>query len=178
MLKKKTDDYELFLGKQGKNVLVGAPEKFQHLRDWTTQIVPNEKRHLAPLFQTDNYDNLIDSVTSVCILNGSKAERNLGYLGDTGSPFLTSLMIEQVEKTQKGFDDLIKGFRERVQCEQKSDGWAFARGMELYLITKSLVGCKVSSLSHLIKEVMYLPYKVDSIEKRTYLPFDHIFKKA
>jgi hypothetical protein len=28
MLKKKTDDYELFLGKQGKNVLVGAPEKF------------------------------------------------------------------------------------------------------------------------------------------------------
>jgi hypothetical protein len=57
---------------------------------------------------------LIDSVTSVCILNGSKAERNLGYLGDTGSPFLTSLMIEQVEKTQKGFDDLIKGFRERV----------------------------------------------------------------
>lgn len=98
LLKKKTDDYELFLGKQGKNSLQGPPEKVQPYRDWVRQVLPHSMSHIAAILQQDNLDNLLDSCASVCTGDEAKAERNLGYLGDTGSPMAMALMLQQVAR--------------------------------------------------------------------------------
>lgn len=37
-MKKKSDDYELFLGKQGKNMIIGPPEKIKAYQDWTALV--------------------------------------------------------------------------------------------------------------------------------------------
>jgi len=34
--KKKSDDYELFLGKSGKNIFIGQEEQIKPFQEWTT----------------------------------------------------------------------------------------------------------------------------------------------
>jgi len=108
LLKKKTDDYELFLGKQGKNLLQGPPDKVQPYRDWASKLVTHTMSHIAAILSQDNFDNIVDSCSSVCIGDEDRGERNLGYLGDAGSPLAMALLLQQVSKGQKPIKEVVE----------------------------------------------------------------------
>jgi hypothetical protein len=50
MLKKKSDDYELFLGKSGKNLILGPPEKHKHCKDWINIVMRFNLEHFSKTF--------------------------------------------------------------------------------------------------------------------------------
>lgn len=64
-LKKKSDDYELFLGKSGKNLLLGPADRIKAFQDWSTVVMKFSLNHVAPFFEQDNYENLMDTSLNV-----------------------------------------------------------------------------------------------------------------
>ena len=57
MLKKKSDDYELFLGKSGKNMILGPAEKHKPYQDWVNLVLKFNLEHLAKsMADPENYE--------------------------------------------------------------------------------------------------------------------------
>jgi hypothetical protein len=81
--KKKTDDYELFLGKSGKNAILGTLEPVRATREWVTKVVPLALDHLAGFYEAENFENLMETVMQSMLSGGSghMIERNIGFLG-------------------------------------------------------------------------------------------------
>ena len=50
MLKKKSDDYELFLGKSGKNLIMGPAEKHKAYKDWVNLVLKFNLEHFSKSF--------------------------------------------------------------------------------------------------------------------------------
>ena len=62
MLKKKSDDYELFLGKSGKNLILGPPEKHKPHRDWVNLVMKLSLEHFAKnLGDSENFEVILDT---------------------------------------------------------------------------------------------------------------------
>ncbi len=86
-MKKKSDDYELFLGKSGKNFIIGPPEKIKAYQDWTNQVMKFSMSHIAPIFEQENIENLMDISINELNSNVEKIEKNVTYLGQSGKVF-------------------------------------------------------------------------------------------
>lgn len=50
-MKKKSDDYELFMGKSGKNMIIGPQEKIKTFQDWVTLVMKFNLDHISPLYE-------------------------------------------------------------------------------------------------------------------------------
>ena len=87
-MKKKSDDYELFLGKSGKNYIIGSPEKIKTYQDWVNLAFKFSLEHLAPIYEQENFENIIDiSILEMSKQNTDKIEKNLLFLGKSGRIF-------------------------------------------------------------------------------------------
>ncbi len=61
ILKKKSDDYELFLGKSGKNLIMGPAEKHKPYMDWINLVLKFNLEHFAKgMGDPENYGVIIE----------------------------------------------------------------------------------------------------------------------
>ena len=76
--KDKSDEYEMFLGKSGKNKLEGKEDYIDYYKNFSEIIIKNH--YLKDIFEADNFDNFM--TTSVEYLEGNqpKVLTNLSYL--------------------------------------------------------------------------------------------------
>eukprot|EP00347_Sterkiella_histriomuscorum_P020361 403338103 len=105
-MQKKSDDYELFLGKSGKNYIIGPPEKMKIYQDWVSQVFKFSLEHLGQLYEQENMENMLDICLNELNQNHEKVEKNIGYLGDNGFIFKIANNIIQFYENQK--NQLIK----------------------------------------------------------------------
>jgi hypothetical protein len=84
MLKKKSDDYELFLGKSGKNMILGPPEKHKPYKDWINLALKLNLEHFSKTFgDTENFEVILD--TCVKEIQGEEiTEKNVLFLERCG----------------------------------------------------------------------------------------------
>jgi hypothetical protein len=96
MLKKKSDDYELFLGKSGKNLILGPPEKHKPHRDWVNLVMKLSLEHFAKsLGDSENFEVILD--TCIREVQGEQlSEKSLGYLENFGMALEIISMIKKV----------------------------------------------------------------------------------
>jgi|LauGreDrversion4_2_1035121.scaffolds.fasta_scaffold1343254_1 hypothetical protein len=92
-LKKKSDDYELFLGKSGKNVIIGPAEKIKKYHDWMNVVLKYNMEHINTLYEQENFEIIMDTCISTIVGSKERVDKNLGYLGHIGqiSGFINSL---------------------------------------------------------------------------------------
>lgn len=137
-MKKKSDDYELFLGKQGKNVILGPVEKVKIFQDWASQVLKYNLDHVSPLFEQDNFENLMDTDANIIQGNSDKVERNLGFLGTHGSVLLLNLKLNELVRGKasvKEVTDQMKQISLSKEGDEKITD--FNTGIALYMLAEA-----------------------------------------
>ena len=76
--KDKSDEYEMFLGKSGKNKLEGKEDYVEYYKTFANNVVTNH--YFKNIFETDNLDNYITTSTEYLEGNQVKVLQNLSYL--------------------------------------------------------------------------------------------------
>ncbi len=73
-LKKKSDDYELFLGKSGKNIIAGPIEKIKAYQTWASEVLKFNLEHLSSIYEQDNFETLMDTCINYITENKQKVQ--------------------------------------------------------------------------------------------------------
>ena len=83
-MKKKSDDYELFLGKSGKNMIMGPAERIKAYHNWMTLVLKFNMDHLSMVYEQENFEVIMDTSINMIVGSIDKPEKNLGFLGHIG----------------------------------------------------------------------------------------------
>jgi hypothetical protein len=146
MMKKKSDDYELFLGKSGKNLIMGPAEKYKAYKDWVNLALKFNLEHFSKSFgDSDNYDVMLD----ICMkeIKGEPiSEKNVGFLEWPGMGMeVVSLMkrvcdgsevFERVCEKMRNISKLSESYKIE-RCTERT-GIDFNYSASFYVISETL----------------------------------------
>ncbi len=80
-LKKKSDDYELFLGKSGKNMILGPPPRHKAYQDWIKLVMKFTLEHFSKVMSdSENVEIVIDTCVASVRGIGEIVKKNIEFL--------------------------------------------------------------------------------------------------